>query len=585
MPKNEMTIMIGGEAGQGLESSGAGFAQALVRGGLHVFCLGDYRSRIRGGHNFFQIRVSERQLWTHNEPVHLLLALNQETVDIHLDEIVPGGGVVYDEKLKVDVAALEERQVRPFPLPLVRLAEEMGGDKVMANTAALGAMAGIVGYDLAPIMSVIEDNFRKKGREVVDGNLRVSQAAHDLARDRYAAGFAWKLEAIPGAPRRMVINGNQAFALGALLGGCRFVAGYPMTPGSPVLEWMAANSARYGVVTKHAEDEIAAACMVTGAALAGVRAMAPTSGGGFSLMVEALGLAGITEMPIVIYNAQRPGPATGLPTRTEQGDLLFAIHASQGEFPRVVLAPATIEQCFEAGWRSFNLAEKYQCPVIVLTDQYLTGSMRDLEPEALDFSAVEIDRGRLLSDAELDALEGEYVRFSPDENGVSPRVIPGHPKAVFAVASDEQDKYGHIEEDAANRTWRMDTRMRKLAAATGEMRPPLRYGPEEAEITFVGWGSSYGPLREAVDVLNADGGKASLLQILDAWPFPAEAVGKALASAKTTIAVENNYSGQMADLIRTTTGYEITRRILKYDGRPLSPEYILEHLEEAKRHG
>jgi 2-oxoglutarate ferredoxin oxidoreductase subunit alpha len=585
MPKNNMTIKIGGEAGQGLESSGAGFAQALARGGLRIFCLADYRSRIRGGHNFFQIRISEQQLWTHNEPVHLLLALTKEAVEIHRDEIVPGGGVIYDEKLKVDTAALEERGVKPFPVPLVRIAEETGGDKVMANTAALGAMAGIVGYDLAPMISVIEDNFAKKGEAVVEGNRRVAQAARDFARERYAAGFAWKLETIPGAPRRMVINGNQAFALGALLGGCKFVAGYPMTPGSPVLEWMSVNSARYGVVTKHAEDEIAAACMCIGAAHAGVRAMTPTSGGGFSLMVESLGLAGITETPIVIYEAQRPGPATGLPTRTDQGDLLFTIHASQGEFPRIVLTPATIEQNFEAGWRALNLAEKYQCPVIVLTDHFLVTSLRDLDPEALDFSAVTIDRGELLGDADLDALEGEYIRFSPNEDGVSPRVIPGHPRGVFAVASDEQDKYGHIEEDAANRKWRVESRMRKQEAAAEEMRPPLRYGPDEAEITLVGWGSTYGPLREAVDLINAAGGSANLLQIVDAWPFPVGPVSEALAKAKTTIMVENNYTGQMAKLIRMATGHKVSGRILKYDGRAFSPEYILEHIEEAKRHG
>jgi 2-oxoglutarate ferredoxin oxidoreductase subunit alpha len=585
MPKNDMTIKIGGEAGQGLESSGAGFAQALARGGLRLFCLPDYRSRIRGGHNFFQIRISERQLWTHNEPVHLLLALTGEAVKVHLDEIVPGGGVIYDEKLAVDVAALEERGVHPFPVPLLRIAEETGGDKVMANTAALGATAGVVGYDLAPMISVIEDNFRKKGEAVVEGNRRVAQVARDFARENYAADFTWKLEPMPGAPRRMVVNGNQAFALGALLGGCKFVAGYPMTPGSPVLEWMSVHAARYGVVAKHTEDEIAAACMVVGAAQAGVRAMTPTSGGGFSLMVEALGLAGMTETPIVIYEAQRPGPATGLPTRTGQEDLLFALHASQGEFPRIVLAPATIEQNFEAGWRAFNLAEKYQCPVIVLADHFLVASLRDLDPEALDFGAVTIERGELLGDAELDALEGEYKRCAFTASGISPRAIPGHPKGVFAIASDEHDEYGHIEEDAVNRQRMADKRMRKLAAAAKEMCPPLRYGSPEAEITFVGWGSTYGPLREAVDLANAAGVEANLLQIVDVWPFPAEAVSKALAAAKTTIMVENNYTGQMAKLIRMTTGHEVSGRILKYDGRPFSPEYILEHLEEAKRHG
>ncbi len=582
MPKNDMTIKIGGEAGQGLESSGAGFAKALARSGLRIFGLADYRSRIRGGHNFFQIRIGERPFWSHTEPVHLLLALTEEAVRLHQDEIVAGGGVVYDEGLEVDEAALEERGVQPFPMPLLHIAKETGGAEVMLNTAALGAVAGLAEYDLAPMISVIEDNFRKKGEAVVEGNRRVAQEAADLARQRYAARFAWKLEPVKDAPRRMVMNGNQAFALGALLGGCKFVAGYPMTPGSPVLEWMSLHSARYGVVTKHTEDEIAAACMVVGAAQAGVRAMTPTSGGGFCQMVESLGLAAMTEVPIVIYEAQRPGPATGMPTRTSQGDLWFVLHASQGEFPRIVLAPGTIEQNFEAGWRAFNLAEKYQCQVIVLADHFLATSLRDLEPEALDFEAVTIERGELLTDADLDALEMEYKRHAFTESGISPRAIPGHPRGVFAPSSDEHDEYGYIEEDAANRTRMMDKRMRKLVAAAGEIRPPFRYGPAEAEVTFIGWGSAYGPLRETVDILNADGPQANLLHIVDVWPFPTDPVAEALEAAKKTIVVENNYTGQMAQLIRMATGHQVSGRILKYDGRPFSPEYILSHFEEVK---
>ncbi len=575
MPKNDMTMKIAGEAGQGLESSGAGFAKALVRSGLRIFGLPDYRSRIRGGHNFFQIRIGERPFWSHTESVHLLLALTEEAVRIHQDEIVSGGGVVYDEGLEVDTAALEERGVQPFPMPLLHIAKEVGGAEVMLNTAALGAVAGLTEYDLSSMVSVIEDNFRKKGEAVVEGNRRVAQEASDLARQRYAAKFAWKLEPIEGAPRRMVMNGNEAFGLGALLGGCKFVAGYPMTPGSPVLQWLVAHSARYGVATKHTEDEIAAACMVIGAAHAGVRAMTPTSGGGFAQMVESLGLAAMTEVPIVIYEAQRPGPSTGMPTRTSQGDLWFVLRASQDEFPRIVLAPATIEQNFEAGWRAFNLAEKYQSPVIVLADHFLATSLRDVEPTALDFEAVTIERGALLSDADLDALEGEYKRHAFTESGISPRAIPGHPRAVFAVTSDEHDEYGHIEEDAANRTRMMDKRMRKLTAAAEEIRPPLRYGPAQAEVTFIGWGSTYGPLREVVDILNADGSQANLLHIVDVWPFPTDPVTQALEAAKKTVVVENNYTGQMAELIRMATGHQVSGCVLKYDGRPFSPEYIL----------
>ncbi len=573
---NDLTIRIGGEAGMGLESSGAGFAKALTRGGLYVFGLPDYHSRIRGGHNFFSIRISPQPLYSHAEPVHLLLALDVETIRRHVDALVPGGGVVYDEKegLPKD---LRRPNVGFFPVPLSALAKERGGSEVMRNTLILGVAAGLLDFDPAYMESVIRDNFGRKGQAVVDANLKVTEAGIEAAR-AFQADFAFRMPAVPTAPPRLLLNGNQAFALGALAGGCRFVAGYPMTPGSPVLEWMAAHAEEYGVVTAQVEDEIAAACAIVGAAQAGVRAMTPTSGGGFCLMVEALGLAGMTEVPIVIYEAQRPGPSTGLATRTEQGDLLFTLHASHGEFPRVLLAPGTVEQAFEVGWRAFNLAERCQSPAIVLSDHFLANALRTVD--ALDFDAVTIDRGDLLSDADLEALPETYRRHAFTASGVSPRAIPGHPKAVYAPSSDEHDEEGHILEDADNRRRMMDKRMRKLEVVRSEMRPPTPYGASPAEVVFVGWGSAYGPLREAVDRLNAQGVQAQMLHFCDLWPFPAGSA-EMLAAAKRVVAVENNYAGQLADLIRQTTGYLITERILKYDGRPLSPEYIVQALERG----
>lgn len=573
-----ITIKAGGEAGQGVESSSAGFAKAMMRSGLHVFVLLDYHSRIRGGHNFAQIRLSEIPVWSHSEPVHILLALDEESIPQHLEEVIPGGAVVYDEGLKADYGAIEARGVHPIPAPILRIAREVGGSEIMANTAAFAIAAGILELPIEPMEGIIQENFRKKGSAVVESNLAVSRAAYEWARNNYSKRLSFRL--IPrNMPDRMLMNGNEAFALGALLGGCKFVAGYPMTPGSPVLEWMAARTARYGVVAMQVEDEIAALNMAIGAAYAGVRAMTTTSGGGFSLMVEALGLAGMTETPVVIYEAQRPGPSTGMATRTEQGDLWFVLHASQGEFPRIVLAPGTVEQAFEAGWRAFNLAERYQCPVIVLSDHFLATSIRDVLPEALGIDRVTIDRGKLLNESELDALApGEYRRYAFTEDGISPRAVPGHPKAVYPVMSDEHDETGHITEDPVNRRLMMEKRMRKLATALMEMRPPSIYGPEEAELTLVGWGSMFGPMKEAVERLNAQGVRANMVHIADVWPFPAEAVAKFLSKARRLVAVENNYSGQLADLIRMKTGIEIKERILKYDGRPISPEFILRGL-------
>jgi 2-oxoglutarate ferredoxin oxidoreductase subunit alpha len=577
MGTNNMTFKIGGEAGQGLESSGAGFAKVLARGGLQVFGLQDYMSRIRGGYNFYQVRVSESPLYCHTDDVHLLMALVPETIERHKNEVVTGGGIIYDESFKVDGEDLQKRGIKLFPVPLFKIAKEIG-DEVMANTAALSAAIGMTEYDFAYMASVIRDNFARKGQQVVDTNLATARKAYDFARERYAADFEYKLKSIE-APARMVLNGNQAICLGALLGGCRFVAGYPMTPTTPLLEWMATHADRYGLVMKHAEDEIAAICMAIGANHVGVRGMVATSGGGFSLMVEALGLAGMTETPVVIVIGQRPGPSTGMPTRTEQGDLLFALHASQGDFPRIVLAPGTIEECFSAGWRAFNLAEKYQCPVIILSDTFLANSLRSIRRADFHFAAVKIERGELLTEEALDQLSDGYKRYAITETGISPRALPGHPKAVFVSCSDEHTEDGHFEdEDPENRVRMVQKRLRKIKVAVKEMRLPTLYGPPQADTTLIGWGSSYGPIREAVDRSNEKGNKVNFLHFTDIWPFPEDEVRPLLESAKHLVAVESNATGQFARLLRASTGIQVNDKILKFDGRPFSPEYILARL-------
>jgi 2-oxoglutarate ferredoxin oxidoreductase subunit alpha len=574
MKLDSLTIRIGGEAGMGLESSGAGFSKALTRGGLYAFGLPDYYSRIRGGHNFYSIRIAQEPLYSHSEPVHLVLALDVETIRRHVDSIVPGGGVVYDAKEDVP-DELRRPDVGFFPVPLTTLAKEKGGRDVMRNTLALGVAAGLIDFDLAYIESVIRDNFRRKGQAVVDANLRVARAGVK-ASEPFKADFAFRMEAVPDAPPRMILNGNDAFALGALAGGCRFVSAYPMTPGSPVLHWFAAHAEKYGVVTKHAEDEIAAINMAIGAAHVGARALVPTSGGGFSLMVEAVGLAGITETPVVIYNAQRPGPATGLPTRTEQADALFMLHASQGEFPRFLLAPGTIEESFRVGWQVFNWVERYQTPALVLSDHYLAVSYRTVEADALNFDRVQIDRGDLLTAEELDDLQEPYLRYKVTESGVSPRALPGHPNAVWVSSSNEHYESGAITEDADVRIAQVNKRGRKQVGMAQEVPGPSLYGPEEAEITFLCWGSTYGPLREAVDRLNAEKpGRANMLHFAGLHPFPVEATEQALAHAKRTVAIEGNSTGQFETLLRTRTGYSVDEAIRRYDGRSFTPEYII----------
>jgi len=577
---NDMSILIGGDAGQGVESSGAGFALSFARAGLHVLATQDYRSRIRGGHNFYQIRLSERPRYAASGLVHLLLALTPESVALHLDSIAEGGAVIFPDKFEIDEAPLKERGIRVDALPLLRIAEEHG-NRIMANTAALGAAAGVTGFPFDYMASVIKDNFARKGQEAVDGNVRVAEAAYQMARQRYGDDFGYKLQPLPEAPKRMLINGNEAFAIGALAGGCRFVSAYPMTPATSIMEWLATLPPVYGVVIKHTEDEIAAACMAIGASYAGARALTVTSGGGFCLMVESLGLAGMTEVPLVVAEVQRGGPSTGLPTRTEQSDLLFVINAGQGEFPRIVLAPGTIEECFEAGWRSFNLAEKYQCPVVVLSDQFLSSSLRTLDTAAIDFGSVRIDRGPTLTYEEIERLPDGYNRFQFAESGVSPRAVPGHPKAVYASSSDEHDETGHINEEIENRRLMMQKRMRKLERAEEEMRPPALYGPEGAEVTLVCWGSTFGPCREAADAINEGGGSANVLQFSDLWPLPAEPAERELKACRRTVAVEQNYTSQLAKLLRMTAGFQVGGTLTKYDGRPFTPAEIVAGLETA----
>jgi 2-oxoglutarate ferredoxin oxidoreductase subunit alpha len=330
------------------------------------------------------------------------------------------------------------------------------------------------------------------------------------------------------------------------------------------------------VVLKHTEDEIAAINMAIGAAHVGARALVPTSGGGFALMVEALGLAAVTETPLVIYNAQRPGPSTGLPTRHEQGDMLFMLYASHGEFPRFLLAPGTHEECFIAGWRAFNLAERYQTPALVLSDHYLAVATRTLESDALGFGAVEIDRGEIVSAEELNAFDGEYLRYRLTDSGVSPRALPGQPRAVYVASSNEHWESGEITEDPEMRSAQVDKRQRKMVGMSSEISGPSRYGPVGAELTFACWGSTYGPLREAVDRLNIDGRtSANLLHFADLWPFPADAALEALCSARRVLTVEVNATGQLATLIQAYTGLSVDGKILRYDGRPFTPEYVL----------
>ena len=579
---NSMSILIGGDAGQGVDSSGAGFSLAFVRAGLRVFATQDYRSQIRGGHNFYKLRIgSERMVRSQERQHHLILALTTETIDLHIDSLAEGGAIIYDERLKVDAEDIRSRGFMPIELPLGEIARQEGGSRVMLNTAALGSAAGVTGFPLDTMEQVTRENFASKGEEIVTQNLAVMRAAHAVASERYGSDYGHRLSAVPETEPQVFVQGNDALAYGALVAGCRFVAAYPMTPATTILEFLTAVDPSLGVVTKHTEDELAAAAMAIGAAFAGTRAMTATSGGGLSLMVESIGFAGMAEVPLVIVDAMRGGPSTGLPTRTEQSDLQFIINLGHGEFPRIVLAPGSIGQCFEAAWRAFNLAERYQCPVFVLTDMYLSTALRTFPLDFFNGNEVEFDRGKLIVEGDPFEADGEgrFERYKITDDGISPRALPGNPETIHSVASDEHNQAGHISEEADDRVPMMDKRMRKLEAASAEMRLPRLHGPEDADTTLVCWGSTYMMCREAVELASEQGLSLNLLQFTDLWPFPPGA-DEALERARRLVLVEQNYTGQFGQLIRQQTGLAIEERLLKYDGRPFNPEDLIEYVTQ-----
>jgi 2-oxoglutarate ferredoxin oxidoreductase subunit alpha len=566
----DFNFMVGGEAGQGVQSVGFLLAKVFARGGYHIFADQDYESRVRGGHNFFRVRVSDAKVAAIAEDVDILIALNMDSIELHQQEMVDQGIIIFDDE-KVKGVSGEDGSF--LSIPLEKMAEEKAGNKLMINTVALGAALSLVNYDLNMLNEVLVERFGKG--KVGDRNIKAAKAGYDYVQSKHKGKFR-RIKPLSKDNNRMLLTGNEAISLGAIAAGCKFMAAYPMTPASSIMEYIAEKSKDLELVMVHAEDEIAAINMAIGAAYAGVRAMTATSGSGLCLMVEGIGLAGITETPIVIIDAQRPGPAVGLPTRTEQGDLQFVLNAHHGDFPRAVLAPATIEDAFWVTINAFNWAEKYQMPVIILTDQHLASSHATVDP--LDLSQVKINRGMLFSEKKDDPLE--YMRHRITKSGISPRAFPGLGKTLVVTDCDEHDEEGHLTEDAGERMAQVQKRLRKLIPLEREVSTPEMYGPKRAETTLIGWGSTYGAIHEAVNILRREDTSVNMLHLNELWPFPVEAVADAVGKARNSYVIENNATGQLARLIKTETGYDVGGRILKYDGRPFTPDYIAQAVKK-----
>jgi 2-oxoglutarate ferredoxin oxidoreductase subunit alpha len=562
----DFNIMVGGEAGQGVQSVGAILAKTLARGGLNVFADQDYESRIRGGHNFFRVRAKATEVQALSPELDILIALNKETIDLHEKELKVGGVVIYD----AEETRFTSDKDNFLNVPLLKLALEKTSNKLMTNTVATGAALGLVGFDFVLLSAVLSQEFTRHGEQTVRDNITAARAGYDFALEH---GKKLSLPEARTQNGKLLLTGNEALCLGAMAAGCKFVAGYPMTPSSSILEYLADKGRQYGVVMMHVEDEIAAMNMAVGAGYTGVRAMVATSGGGFALMVEGLALAGMTETPVVVVLGQRPGPATGLPTRTEQAELFFALHAGHGEFPRAVLAPSDARDAFNATVKAFKLAEKYQTPAIILTDHHVATSYYTVD--RFDLAQVNIDRGSLVSSDATD-----YKRHLLTESGISPRALPGQGKALVVTDSDEHDEAGHMIEDAATRNSQVEKRLRKLNGMKNEITAPELNETDGANLTLIGWGSTYGAIREAAALLEEDGAPVNTMHFRQLWPFPAETVISALNKTKKNIVVEGNATSQLAALIRRETGRAVDGAILKYDGRPFFPREIVDRLHK-----
>jgi len=570
-------IGIGGAAGQGVATPGDIFAKIFSRRGLHLNAYNAYQSIIRGGHTFLTIRTGPEKVTNMGDRVDLLIPLNQDAMDRHLGLLSDGSACLYNsETIKPGIAALG---VQLCPLPVSKLAD-VTRNKVAQNTLAVGAGLSMMGIGFQALEQVLTEQFKKKGEAVVSENIGIARAGYDYAGANFQP-FAWPLPMT--AIRYAVLSGNIAMAMGGAAAGVKFYCAYPMSPSTGVLHWMAAHARKAGIMVRQVEDEIGVVNMAIGAAHAGVRSMCATSGGGFALMTEGLGLSAMMETPVVVIDCQRAGPSTGVPTKTEQGDLWQMLGAGFGDYPRAIAAPLDIGDCFKLIPEIFNIADRFQCPGIVLCDLLLSEGRLSIDPKDLDFAAP-IDRGELITDAPATNGDGVYKRYKITESGISPRAVPGVPGHTHTAASDEHDEDGVlISDEFTNPTKRramMEKRMRKVTGIEAAVPPPVLWGPHDADVTLIGWGSTKGVIEEACEILTEQGIPANQLQIRWLVPLHGDAILDILKQARHTIIVENNFSGQFARYLRSETSFVPDGHIRKYDGEPFMPHHIVEAVKE-----
>lgn len=587
----DFTWLIGGEAGFGIMTTGVVFSKIATRSGFHIFDYVEYPSLIRGGHNAYEVHVSDSSV-SHLDPtIDILVCLNKETYEKHKSRLKPSSMVIYDK----DEFEITE-DIKKIVVPFKKTLSELKGQPVMKNTIALGASIAILGGDIDQLINIISEQFAKKGEEVINFNKQFVQAGFETVKKNYSENILNNLVKKPGG-EKLVLTGNDAFSLGSVIADARVYVAYPMTPSSTVLTDLAAWQEKVGMVVRHAEDEISVINTAIGSSFAGVRSAVGSSGGGFALMVESLSFAGVTEIPIVVFIAQRPGPATGMPTWTEQGDLLFSVFSGHGEFPKIVLAPGDNEEMIELTAKAFNLADIYQMPVIVMSDMYLSESHKSVTKKFVDdfISKYIVDRGKLINKItnnqfpiskqvsnDQQPISKKYLRYKITEDGISPRLIPGTPGHFYQANSYEHIEDGHTTEEAKPRLDQVDKRAKKwVTYLKNDFSPPKVYGDlEGSETVFVSWGSTKGIVMQAQKLLLDKEVNSAFIHFNHIYPLDIDKTKELFNKQnKKYILVENNSWGQFGKLLKMETGIEIKGKILRYDGRPITPEQIIEKIK------
>lgn len=573
--KYDLSIAIGGEAGQGIATPGDILARIFVRRGLHLNTYNAYQSIIRGGHIFLTVRISDQKIYSHGDKPDLLLCLNQNTMDRHLNLMGPGSRVVFNsDSIKPNDDDVNDGAYL-CPIPVGELTQSR--NRLVQNTVAVGVVASLMGLEFNVLEESLSLRFQRQGEAIVSENVSVARAGFDYAEKNFEP-FP---DVLPNGGKPLgVWAGNDALAMGGAAAGVKFYAAYPMSPSTGVLHWMAQNARNLDIMVRQVEDEIAVANMVIGAAHTGCRAMCATSGGGFALMTEAIGAASMMEIPVVYINVQRAGPSTGVPTKTEQGDLWQALGASQGDYESLVVAPKDALDAYNSVAELFNLADKFQCPGIIISDLLISEGRYSFDPDEVNLNP-KIDRGELITEPKNE--EG-YQRYKFTESGISPRAIPGLKGYVHIVATDEHDEDGVLISDEFTHPHKrrnmVEKRARKFQNIDQEVAAPELEGPADAEVTLIGWGSTYGVIKEAVEQLKEKGVTANQLPIKWLIPLNGDAISETLSKSKRTIIVENNYSGQFARYLRSETSFAADGHIRKYDGEPFMPHHIVDAVLE-----